>query len=162
LLCGFVMLLASLRFGVTASEHLGVMLTTVGFSSHRMQAAFAFMKLELPWAEKTQWAQELYWQMVYINLMWGLVNLLPIWPLDGGRFSEIVLTSYDRGRGQRWNHVLSLLVSGCLAAFIYMRTQSVSNSIFFGVFALMNYQQLQQMQQSSSMGYTRDDDWWRR
>jgi Zn-dependent protease len=30
--------------------------------------------------------------LVWINLVWGLVNLLPIWPLDGGQVSRDVFT----------------------------------------------------------------------
>ena len=32
-------------------------------------------------------------QLMYINLIWGLVNLIPVLPLDGGRISEAVCTS---------------------------------------------------------------------
>ncbi len=33
-------------------------------------------------------AFSLYHYMVFINLLWGLVNLLPILPLDGGRVAR--------------------------------------------------------------------------
>ena len=53
-----------------------------------------------------------YWFLVWINLLWGLVNLLPMWPLDGGQATQILLSLYDRSRGQRWAHIVSLLVAG--------------------------------------------------
>ena len=41
---------------------------------------------------------EIYWYLVQINIIWGLVNLLPVWPLDGGRVSEIVLSYINPAR----------------------------------------------------------------
>ena len=32
---------------------------------------------------------------IQINIMWGLINLLPIWPLDGGQITETVLSQVN-------------------------------------------------------------------
>jgi stage IV sporulation protein FB len=157
LLCGAVMVFASLVFGVTPAEHWAVALRTVGLPGDRISSQMVSFRLH----NETVPINEIYRFLVYINLMWGLLNLLPIWPLDGGRVSEVILTSVDRGRGRHWNHVLSLLVSGGLAVAIYIRTEDFFDAAFFGVFALMNYQELQTIHRSLSMGYTRDDEWWR-
>lgn len=34
--------------------------------------------------------------LIQINLLWSLFNLLPIWPLDGGQATQILLSLYDR------------------------------------------------------------------
>jgi stage IV sporulation protein FB len=157
ILCGVVMLVTSLIFGLTPAEHWSVVLNTVGLNGDPGDFQMAAEKFR-----NTRPAAFVYERLVYINLMWGLVNLIPIWPLDGGRVSEIILTWVDRGRGRHWNHVLSLLVAGGLAVVIYMRTEDFFDAAFFGVFAWMNYQELQTIHQSSSRGYSRDEDWWRR
>ena len=53
--------------------------------------------------------------LIQINLLWSLFNLLPIWPLDGGQATQILLSLYDRARGPRWGHIVSLLCAGGLA-----------------------------------------------
>ena len=105
----------------------------------------------------------LYFDMVFINLMWGFVNLLPILPLDGGRVASILLSLYNRSEAQRWAHSISLLTSGILAAYImsWPGEPRLFLIIFFGSFAVMNYQSLQAIHQSRIF-QSGDDDWWRR
>ena len=100
--------------------------------------------------------------LVFINLYWGLVNLLPIWPLDGGQAAQVLLSLYDRHRGQHWSHILSLLVAGGLALVVYQLSKDMFLTIFFGYFALINYQVLQTLHQAHSMGLYQEDEWWRR
>jgi Zn-dependent protease len=83
--------------------------------------------------------------LIVINLVWSTINLLPIWPLDGGQMSEVVLTKLSAGSGKRWAHVVSLLLSGVLAILAYEKTGSIFMTIWFGYFAFMNYQVLQML-----------------
>ena len=103
-----------------------------------------------------------YWFLVQINLFWGLVNLLPVWPLDGGQATQILLTFYDRSRGQRWGHVVSLLVAGAVALVVVSLTQRLFLDGFLRLFCLVNYQVLQTLHQAHSMGLYQDDEWWRK
>src|SRR4051812_32345464 len=52
------------------------------------------------------------WQ---INLFWPLLNLLPIWPLDGGRISRELLEGGMGRRGVEASLVLSMVVAGAVA-----------------------------------------------
>ena len=115
-----------------------------------------------PRAHQGKFVFNVYWFLVQINLFWGLVNLLPVWPLDGGQATQILLTFYDRSRGQRWGHVVSLLVAGAVALISYTLTQRLFLTVFFGYFALVNYQVLQTLHQAHSMGLYQDDEWWRK
>ena len=103
-----------------------------------------------------------YQFLVFINLFWGLLNLLPIWPLDGGQAAQILLSLYDRHRGQRWGHVVSLLVAGGLALVSYQLTKDLFLTVFFGYFAFVNFQVLQTLHQAHSMGLYEEDEWWRK
>jgi Zn-dependent protease len=94
--------------------------------------------------------------LLKINLFWGLLNLLPIWPLDGGQISRDFFTGVSRENGLRISLGISLVVSGLLAI------QAVSAyaghplipflknfgdiyiAIFFGIFALQSFLLLQQ------------------
>jgi Zn-dependent protease len=53
--------------------------------------------------------------MLFINLFWPLLNLLPIWPLDGGQISREAFAGLMRERGLRWSLGVSILVAGLLA-----------------------------------------------
>ena len=50
--------------------------------------------------------------MLWINIMWGLLNLLPVWPLDGGQITETVLSQVNPYDGRRWTHIVSLVAGG--------------------------------------------------
>src|SRR5262249_32667763 len=60
---------------------------------------------------KREIIEDLFW----INLMWGLVNLLPIWPLDGGQISRDVLTMVSPRSGASAAYGISLVFAGLLA-----------------------------------------------
>ena len=93
--------------------------------------------------------------------MWGLVNLLPIWPLDGGQATQFFFRSFDRVRGQRWGHIVSLLVSGILAIGVITKTSDLFLIVFFASFAMINFQILQSIHQAQAMGLYQEDEWWR-
>jgi membrane-associated protease RseP (regulator of RpoE activity) len=99
----------------------------------------------------------------YINLFWSLVNLLPIWPLDGGQITGVVLTMLNRRKGLNWTHVISLITAALLAMFVLTRLNDMFLGIFFALFALMNYQILQAQHHTARYGALDDDaDWWKR
>jgi len=153
-LCALVMIGTSLVFGVTPREHLetAARLLGIGPGSDTIRDKFPSVVGLL-----------IYANLVWINLMWGLVNLLPIWPLDGGHVSEILLSWYDRSRGVRWCHVVSLLVAGILAVVVAIKPrQDWFLMIFFGFFAKIKFQELQKLHQAQAMGLYHDDEWWRR
>lgn len=85
--------------------------------------------------------------LLYINLLWGAVNLLPIYPLDGGRISrEICLTGNPR-RGM----VLSMRISLAFAALMAVVGLSWGSwfvALFFGYLAYTSYRTLQAYQAS--------------
>ncbi|MHC5541446.1 site-2 protease family protein [Singulisphaera rosea] len=100
--------------------------------------------------------------LITINLFWGIVNLFPIWPLDGGRMLEVILLMFNRRNGTRWAHVVALLTAGGLAVFAFNH-QQIGLGIWFVYFGFMNYQVLQAHYQSSRYGSEPDDaDWWKR
>ncbi len=155
LLLGLVMLLGTLFFRITPVEHLQAVIgdrTGVG------------SKIALVLGENTagDFAFIAYQFLVMINLFWGLLNLLPIWPLDGGQATQILLSLYDRHRGQRWSHIVSLLVAGGLALVVYQLSKDIFLTVFFAYFAFVNYQVLQTLHQAHSMGLYQEDEWWRK
>src|SRR6266851_2488877 len=61
--------------------------------------------------------QFLYNQLVWVNSFWALVNLLPIWPLDGGMISRELFQSIMPESGTVSSLIASMLVAGTLVCF---------------------------------------------
>jgi Zn-dependent protease len=125
--------------------------------------------------------------LVQINLFWGLLNLLPIWPLDGGQISREVLTWLTPANGVRASLGLSGVVAGVLAlnsAWIYFKKQpliphldygSGYMALFFGLLALQSFMTMQQVprqgqstrrwqrreDEEERMPWERDPDYWK-
>jgi Zn-dependent protease len=156
LLCGLVLLLVSALVGVTPREHLSVIQRLTGFDEDPSDYASAHLKL------RTGMNFRVYSNLIWINLMWGLVNLLPIWPLDGGGISKIVLSHFNPRDGARWAHTVSLLVAGALAFAALSYWQDYFLTFIFGFFAFLNYQRLQNIYHAHRLGISSDEDWWGR
>jgi stage IV sporulation protein FB len=157
LLLAIVLTLASLIFSITPSESLEVILDQVGLSRIPENLVGAMVKV----GSYPVWV--IFSNLVWINLWWGLVNLLPIYPLDGGQATQVLLSQVDRQHGVRRGHIVSLLTAGILAVLAYWANpEDFYPPILFGVLALINFQVLQSLHQAQSLGVDQDDDWWRR
>lgn len=105
--------------------------------------------------------------LLAINWYWPILNLLPIWPLDGGQISRDVFLGVVPGRGLTWSLGVSLLTAGGLAAYFWWRGQTY-NAILFGFLGLGSFQTLQQLRsagpwiQERRSSWERDPDDWKR
>jgi len=125
--------------------------------------------------------------VLYINIFWGLVNLLPIWPLDGGQVCREVCQRHRGRDGTRVALIISIATAAGFAglALIEMiRKQPVVPFLsfgrtlfpvlFFGLLAFGSWQMLQHVnrvgpdwdQHEDDTGprapWERDADWWKR
>ncbi|HET6324633.1 MAG TPA: site-2 protease family protein [Planctomycetaceae bacterium] len=85
-------------------------------------------------------------QMQWINLRWGLVNLLPVLPLDGGRIAEALLTRFRPWDGPRLAAMLSVVVAGLVAIYFVTHRERYGTypALLFGLLAFSNIQSLQE------------------
>lgn len=51
-----------------------------------------------------------------VNVFWGIFNLLPMLPLDGGNVMRSVFGAFTKGGGAKAAHVVSMVVAGALGA----------------------------------------------
>ncbi len=56
-------------------------------------------------------------QAIQINLYWGIFNLAPLLPLDGGNVLRGALNLVTKGRGEKPARIVSILMGGVLLAF---------------------------------------------
>jgi Zn-dependent protease len=79
-------------------------------------AGFAFAALAvLAWRSgalpRTHLGAMAYGDLLRVNLGWGVLNLLPMLPLDGGNVLALLLGAATKGRGERPAHVVSIVVA---------------------------------------------------
>jgi len=116
------------------------------------------VRLELL-VHKPTLAEAIVADLVWINLFWGLINLLPIWPLDGGQISKDFASWANPRNGER----IALGISFILAALIAIHGLMIRLgkplipfltsfdgtflAIMFGLLALNSFMALQQLNQ---------------
>ncbi|QEH37052.1 Peptidase family M50 [Aquisphaera giovannonii] len=161
-LLGLVMVITTAIWGITPYEHVAMMRYTLGLGGDEESVLRAFFRIpNVP-------LRLCYDFLVQINLFWGLVNLLPIYPLDGGQATQVVMSQLDRRHGARRSHIVSFVTAGVLAVGSFVYTRMMHNRddyfllIFFGMLALLNYQMLQAYHVAHSYGLDSSDDYWRR
>ena len=79
--------------------------------------------------------------LLYVNIFWGLVNLLPIYPLDGGQISRELFLMADGESGLRHSLMLSLVCAIGIAVLGFMWEYRFI-PILFALLAFSNFQQL--------------------
>ena len=62
-----------------------------------------------------QSAKEIWFMLFEINLLWPLLNLMPIWPLDGGQITRETCQALEQERGTAISLGISMVVSGLFA-----------------------------------------------
>jgi Zn-dependent protease len=80
--------------------------------------------------------------LLLVNILWGLMNLLPIYPLDGGRIARELFTLNNARSGIVQSLQLSIGVAILVAIFALVN-RNLYTCILFGLLAHGNYQALQ-------------------
>ena len=122
--------------------------------------------------------------MLYVNIFWGLLNLLPIWPLDGGQVCREICEAYRGREGMLLSVQISFFtaIGFAVLALIewatgkrlipYVPLGSLFCVIFFGLFAFNSWQLLQfvrragpdwnDFEEENREPWEQDADWWKR
>ena len=122
-----------------------------------------------PWAATSPLTFALYFSLIGVNLYWGVMNLLPVFPLDGGQVSVEVCSSIWRRNGLRVALEISIAVGGLLALYSlacvvearqrggwldelpgWFPRGSIWTAILFGMLAYQSYQLLQHQRWTQS------------
>ena len=80
--------------------------------------------------------------LLHVNILWGLINLLPIYPLDGGQIARELFTLQNPRNGIVQS--LQLSVGCAILIGVYALTrQQYYTCIMFGILAYESFQTLQ-------------------
>ncbi len=83
--------------------------------------------------------------LLFINVFWGLMNLLPVLPLDGGQAARVLFEVADPRNGAARSLWLSVLVGGAVAVAGGYLLQDMFLALLFGSLAVSSYLALQRM-----------------
>ncbi len=114
--------------------------------------------------------------LIRINLIWGLVNLLPVFPLDGGQIAREIIVARRPYDGLLLTFRFSMIAAVTIAViFFILMLLGVGSWFFailiFGLLAYMNHQLSQPRNLSGfaegdygsqSSPWEQDSDWWKK
>lgn len=83
--------------------------------------------------------------LLQINILWGLLNLVPIIPLDGGQLAREIFEYMDRSRGLAQALQLSIGMAIIMAAFGFLIANSQYMGFMFAILGVSNYLTYQQL-----------------
>jgi stage IV sporulation protein FB len=80
--------------------------------------------------------------LLFINIYWALINLLPVFPLDGGQIARSLFFLYNPRDGIRQSLLLSVIAGAGAAYYGFSHGQSYMG-ILFALLAFDSYQTYQ-------------------
>jgi len=81
--------------------------------------------------------------LIFVNIFWGLINLLPVYPLDGGKVSRELFVTANPRRGIEWSLQLSIAAAIAVALYAVFRfEEKFFMVLLFGFLAFSSYQAL--------------------
>jgi len=79
--------------------------------------------------------------MIWISIFWGIFNLLPIYPMDGGQISREFFLFFFPRQGIRFSLILSMSVAATLAVLAFQHG-IILVAFFCAYSAYQNYQEM--------------------
>lgn len=80
--------------------------------------------------------------LMYISIAWGVLNLIPVYPLDGGQIAREVFVAASPRNGVSMSLVLSIVAGACVALVAFSQ-QNIFLGLMFGMLAYGSYTTLQ-------------------
>jgi Zn-dependent protease len=81
--------------------------------------------------------------LLWVNIFWGVINLMPVHPLDGGSVTRNILVQADPVDGVRKSLWISVIAGALIAFVAFFFLGTVFMALLFGLLAFQSYQSLQ-------------------
>ncbi|MDR1492288.1 MAG: site-2 protease family protein [Planctomycetaceae bacterium] len=95
--------------------------------------------------QENEYIITLFKMLIIIGIFWGILNLAPVYPLDGGQISREICQLISWRHGMRISLMISAAIAIVLALFA-LKIGSAFLAILFGFWAYGNIQMLQTRQ----------------
>jgi stage IV sporulation protein FB len=104
-----------------------------------------FWSLPVPFIviKKSIGASLLVNDLLQVSFLWGIINLFPIYPLDGGQIARELFQLWHPREGIRYSLVLSMVAAGGLAVYGLLAFGSLFIAFMFGYLSYSSYMALQ-------------------
>jgi len=99
-----------------------------------------FMPPPRTWPE---WFETLIWYLQLTSVYWGIMNLLPIFPLDGGQIARELLLMANPRDGVRQSLILSIVAAVGLCVLVWVQWEDWWLALFFALLAYESYAAMQ-------------------
>lgn len=86
---------------------------------------------------------DIFITILWVNVFWGIINLVPVFPLDGGHVTRYFLIQSNPIGGLRTSLWVSVIAGGALAAVGVVLLGSIYMGFLFGLLAFQSFQMLQ-------------------
>lgn len=136
-------ILISLAGPVAGFLFAAVIVGVVAASGHRVEFGWQGWVLPINYHFESLNLERLIDDLLYVNIFWGLVNLLPIYPLDGGQISQEVFQLVNPRDGLRQALILSMAVAIVAGVLAWTRLHNQFLAIFCAYLAYTSYATLQ-------------------
>lgn len=150
--CAGFLFAAIVLFAVRAAGHpIGVQvdpdlqLGALGLESAKIMRILGLTFYWKPFASGS--ADHMIGDLIWINVLWGAVNLLPIYPLDGGRVSRELCLLGQPQRGMILSLQISMFAAAAMA-IVGLSWKSLLVPLFFGYLAYSSYRTLNAYRES--------------
>jgi Zn-dependent protease len=150
-IAGFIFALVVLLFMIIAGEGMAIALgNRILYESGNTSGAtgISILGVGIYWQHTAQpLLQAAVFNLLWINVLWGMVNLLPIYPLDGGQVSRELCQIGNPRAGIVLSLQISIAAAIGMALFGLIVWQSVYTAFMFGFLAYSSFQILQAYRQ---------------
>jgi Zn-dependent protease len=127
-----------MRVGLTLRQHILVLLAGP-FAGFALGALAIGVTLALGDAARAWPLSYFLRQMVLANITWGLINLLPVYPLDGGQISQLLFDHFDPRDGVRKSMWLSVIIGAGFTVVALLVFRSTFIALIVGLLAFQSY-----------------------
>lgn len=129
-------------FGISRKKQL--LITLNGPLMESLLIAFPYFLLESGIFASHYYIQYILYIFMRLNILWCLLNLIPIKPLDGGNIVSSLLEDRFGARGSQISLAIGLISVVLIAPYLYFGLGITFFPIFLAILGLQNIQQLRQ------------------